>query len=191
MRRLASTLGILLSAVACDGPTRPTAAPTARPGPATLTPGPPIPVSNPLGALAGAYTLTIDIPDACPDLPDAARRRTYDVTLVSSPYQYLGIRIVGGGYGVPTGVGDMWDAGQGRVSIDWNNFDIYGCDGSPEALPDGRTLMICGGGLGVVDGTTIAVNFEGQVLIEEQGRGRLSCIQRLPFTFRRVAARIR
>ena len=40
----------------------------------------------------------------------------------------------------------------------------------------------------MVDGTTIAVNFEGQVMIEEQGRGRLTCIQRLPFTFRRVAA---
>ena len=75
MRRLASTLCILLSAVACDGPTRPTPAPPAWPRrqrrPRRVHR---IPVSNPLGALAGAYTLTIDIPEACPGLPDAARR---------------------------------------------------------------------------------------------------------------------
>ena len=39
----------------------------------------------------------------------------------------------------------MWNAGQGQESIDWNNFDTDGCDGWPEVLPDGRTLLICGG----------------------------------------------
>ena len=56
--------GIL--AIGCDGPTRP----------APVAPAPPPPVANPLAALAGSYTLTIDIPDACAELPEEERRRT-------------------------------------------------------------------------------------------------------------------
>jgi hypothetical protein len=31
-------------------------------------------------------------------------------------------------------------------SIDWNNFDIGGCDGYKEPLGPTTSLMICGGG---------------------------------------------
>jgi len=82
----------------------------------------------------------------------------------------------------------MWDAGVGRVTFDWNNFDIGGCDGWPESLPDGRTLMMCGSGVGLVDGTTIAANLVGQVFIETEGKRQLICSGTYPLTFRRAAA---
>ena len=168
-------------AVACDGPTRPGLPPA--PNPAQ-----PPPVTNQPSGLAGAYSLTIDIPESCAELPEAARRRTYDAKLDPSPYAYLSIRIVGEGYAVPTVTGDMWGAGVDRVSVDWNNFDIEGCDGRPESLPDGRTLMICGSGVGLVDGTTIAVSLAGQVFIETEGKRQLICSGTYPLTFRRAAA---
>jgi len=40
-------------------------------------------------ALAGVYTLTINLSEQC--LPDAVRRRTYQAIIEASPYQYLGI----------------------------------------------------------------------------------------------------
>jgi hypothetical protein len=58
----------------------------------------------------------------------------------------------------------------------------------PEPLPDGGSLMICGGGVGAVAGTTVAVDFFGQVFIEEQRKRRLICSQTFPLTFRRAAA---
>jgi hypothetical protein len=60
---------------------------------------------------------------ASPSNPEDQRRRTYDATLESTPYSYLGIRIVGAGYAVPTVTGDMWNNGAGRVTLDWNNFE--------------------------------------------------------------------
>ena len=118
----------------------------------------------------------------------ASRSSRYSPKLTcTGPYPYLTIRIVGEGYDVPTVTGDMRSDGEGRVSFSWNNFDIGGCDGSPERLPDGGTLMICGSAAGVVDGTTITANLGGQVVIVPQGKPRQFCGGRFPFTFRRSA----
>ena len=82
----------------------------------------------------------------------------------------------------------MWNNGDGRVKLDWNNFDIDGCDGKEESLADGGTLMICGNGVGLVEGTTIAATLIGQVRVTTPGRAQVSCRQGLTFTFRRAAA---
>lgn len=171
-----AVLLICVLALACDGPTRPT----------PIAPIPP-PLTNTLDGLSGAYTLTIDLPSACAELPEAERQRTYDATFAPTPYAYLTVRIVGEGYDVPTITGDMHSDGQGRVSFNWNSFDIGGCDGWPELLPDGGTLMICGSAAGVVDGTTITANLGGQVVTGAQGKPRQFCGGTFPFTFRRSA----
>ena len=172
-----AVLLVCVSAVACDGPTRP----------APIAPIPVPPLTNTLDGLDGDYTLTIDLPAACAELPEAERRRTYDATFGPTPYAYLTIRIVGEGYDLPTVTGDMRSDGEGRVTFNWNNFDIGGCDGWPERLPDGGTLMICGSAVGVVDGTTITANLGGQVVIGAQGKPRQFCGGTFPFTFRRPA----
>ena len=57
---------------------------------------------QPLDGLTGAYTLTIDLPAACAELPEAERRRIYEATLDRRPISYrTGIRIVGAGYDRP------------------------------------------------------------------------------------------
>ena len=177
--RLAVALVGCLLVVACDGPMRP--APPTAPSPA-----PSSNISNRLDALAGTYVVTIDLPETCAELPETERHRTYAATLEKSPYSSLGIRIAGAGYATPTVVGDMWDDGVGKVRLDWNNFDIGGCDGLPESMPDGRPLMICGRGDGVIEGPTIAGNLRGQVFLETEGKGDLSCTGTFPLTFRRA-----
>ena len=82
----------------------------------------------------------------------------------------------------------MWNNGDGRVKLDWNNFDIEGCDGKEESLTDGGTLMICGNGVGRVDGTTIGATLVGEVRFAMPGRAQVSCHHGLPFTFQRAAA---
>ena len=170
--------GIL--AIACQGPTRP--GPVAVPA----TPSPPV-TNGLLTGLAGSYSLTIDIPDACAQLPEAERRRTYYATLESTPYPYLVIRVAGEGYALPTLTGELWNNGESGVALDWNNFDIGGCDGREESLPDGGTLMICGNGVGMVDGTTIEGNLFGQVRLGPPGGAQVTCQATFPIIFRRAA----
>jgi hypothetical protein len=187
MRSDALLAGVLITlsalSVACDGLARPAVAPAPTPNPA------PPPPANPAQALAGSYTLTIDIAESCAELPEAARRRTYSATLDQTPYGYFTIRVVGGGYDAPTVTGDMKGYSAGHVSFDWNSFDIGGCDGRPESLPDGRTLMICGSGVGVSDEKGIAATLSGEVSITDaDGKRQQACAGRHPFTFRRTMA---
>ena len=161
-------LAIGLVASACDGPTRPSSNPANAPA---ASPTPPPAVST-LQALAGSYDLAVNLSDQCTELPQSARQRTYRVTFEASPYGYLGVRVTGGGYSTPTVTGDLWSAGSAGVSIDWNNFDVGGCDGWPEQEPDGSQLMICGTGAGIPDDTgKISVPLRGSVLAEAATAG--------------------
>jgi hypothetical protein len=147
-----------------------------------------------LEALAGSYTLTLNVSEQCTAIPDAVRRRTYQATLDKTPYPvpfrvpypYLPIRIVGGGFIKPTGTGDLWSGADGRVSINWNNLEIEGCDGPREPLPDGSSLMVCGEGSVVPGESTISGAIVGHAWIEEGGTRRGLCAGSHPFTFTRV-----
>jgi hypothetical protein len=182
LKKLGAALAASVLAAACDGPTRPTPTPAVSnlPPPPAFNPGPA------LEALAGSYTLTLTISDHCTEIPDAARLRTYQAALQSTPFRYLSIRVVGGGFSQPTGTGDVWPYGEGRVQISWNNFDIGGCDGWPEPLAGGSSLMVCGEGLAVTDASTISGAIVGQVWIDEDGTRRGLCNASHPFTFTRL-----
>jgi hypothetical protein len=170
------TACVLVAMAGCDSPTRP--APFVRP-PVV----PPIP-TVPALELAGTYTLTIDIPDTCTALPPAERRRQYVATLSKSTFAYLTVRVVGGGYAEQTVVGEVWYTGQNPATIDWNNFDIGGCDGWLETLPGGDTLMICGNGAGAVDETSIVGTVSASAIVDSHGL-RTSCGHPFLFTFLR------
>ena len=177
IRRPAAALFTLCALVAtggCDSPTRP--APIARPP--YVTPEVPQGPSD----LTGSYTLTIEIPDACDALPVRERLRQYVATVAKTPYSYFTVHIVGGGYAEPTVVGDIRYVVANPAILDWNNFDIGGCDGWLESLPGGDTLMICGNGLAVVDDTSIVANMSASATIESGGR-RATCSHPFLFTF--------
>ena len=55
------------------------------------------------------------------------------------------------------------------------------CEGYAEPLPDGRRLQFCGVGTGVVDGSTISLTLNGEVLIN----GQRVCHALHQFTFTR------
>ena len=179
MTRFTTVLvSIGLVTAACDGPTGPSSNPadTSSPSPG-LTPA----VSS-LQALAGSYDLKVTLSDTCTELAETVRQRTYGATLEATPYEYLGLRVTGGGYAVPTVMGDVWPVGSRGVSIGWNNFD--GCDGYPEQLPDGSPMMICGAGTGIPDDTgRISVALRGSVLMGNGPQGREVCTGTHQFTF--------
>ena len=178
-----ATITLCVALTACDqAPAAPTRAPSEPP---LAQPTPP-PVNT--AALAGAYALTMEFSGACAAIPELAAPRLYDVRLEdAAPYPYLGIRIGGGGYTAQTGVGDMWPSVDGRsASLDWNNFDIGGCDGYPEPLSGGRALMVCGGGTARVDGRTILAEMSVEVFIEVGGARQKVCDSTRPFTLTRV-----
>jgi hypothetical protein len=165
---------------ACDGPTRPSPSPADASSPSPTSP----PAANSLQALAGSYDLKVALSDTCTDLAETARQRTYRATLEAT-YGYLGVRLTGGGYSAPIVVGEVWPGPSGAVTINWNNFDIEGCDGYPESLPDGSELMICGGGAGVRDESgTLSIAFSGGVLLRKPpGEWRAVCSGGHQFTF--------
>ena len=139
-------------------------------------------------ALAGAYALTMAFSPACTSSPELSTPRLYDVRLEdAAPYPYLGIWISGGGYTAQVGVGSLWPGVDGQsAGLDWNNFDVGGCDGWPEPLPGGRALMVCGGGTASVDGRTIRADMHVDVFIEAAGERQKVCTGQQQFTFTRV-----
>jgi len=97
------------------------------------------------------------------------------------------VRVTGGGYSAPTVPGEIWSTGSAGVGIDWNNFDVEGCDGWPDHLADGTQLMICGIGSGIPDGTgKISVPLRGSVPALRGNSGwRPLCVGVHQFTFTR------
>ena len=178
-------LAIGLVASACDGPAAPSTNPANAP---SASPPSPTAVSA-LQALAGSYDLRIALSDQCTELTEAARQRSYRVTLEATPFDYLGIDVTGGGYATPTATGELRATGRAsgsaNVAINWNNFDVGGCDGWPEQQPDGSQLMVCGGGSGVSDGAgMISVSLQGSVLARRGTSGwRSVCLGVHQFTF--------
>ncbi len=119
LRQLGATLAACVLAAACEGPTQP----------ARSNPPPPVIDPRPvLDSLAGSYTVTVNLSEQCAEIPLAVRQRRYQASLETTPYQYLGVRIVGGGFSDPIVIGDLWPAPDGRVTLSWNDFDLGGCD---------------------------------------------------------------
>ncbi len=170
----------LIVGAACEN--RPTFRLPAAPTPASPTASP---VAVP--ALAGPYTVTVLADSACVDLPDAAKKRTYQATVESTPYEYFAISIVGGGFTQPVVVGELWYRANG---LDWNNFDIGGCDGYKEPLGPSTALMICGDGPALLGDSTITARVSGKIWVEEMVNGTVQqtslCTGSHQFTFERT-----
>jgi hypothetical protein len=130
----------------------------------------------------------LEFSSSCAAVPELAAPRKYEVTLeAASPYQYLGMRISGGGYTSPTIVGDLWPSADGRFAqISWNNFDIGGCDGTPEPMPAGRALMVCGDGGSTVNDRTVLANMNANLFIEAGGQRQKVCGGTQRFTLQRL-----
>ena len=188
VRRLSygGVLGGCLLGLACDDQSRVVVLP--RPTAPIQTPAEPPPRAINIAALEGVYALTIEFSSACAAVPELAAARKYEVTLeAATPYQYLGMRISGGGYTSPTIVGDLWPSADGRsAQISWNNFDIGGCDGTPEPLPAGRALMVCGDGGSTVNDRTVLANMNADVFIEAGGQRQKVCSGTQRFTFTKI-----
>ena len=177
------TTTMCVALAACDqAPAAPTPAPSEPP---LAQPTPPV-VNTAI--LAGAYALTMEFPSACAAIPELAAPRRYEVTLeAANPYPYLTVRVAAGGYTGPTVVGDLWPTADGHsAQLTWNNFDFPGCDGLPEPLSGGRTLMVCGNGGATIDGRTILAEMTGEVFIEAGGVRQKVCGGTQRFTFSRV-----
>ena len=183
---VATLLASLIAGAACDDNTklRSPAAPTPAPAPP--------PPSSPTD-LAGTYTVSIEADGKCVDLPQDVKKRTYLATLGVTPYSYLSIFIVGGGFTRPTGVGDLWS--DGRIS--WNTFDVGCGDSYREPLGTSRSLMICGTGIAQAAGATITANISGEILVEwvepdplgdGEMQGRSMCTGIHHLTFQRTAS---
>jgi hypothetical protein len=147
MRSALRVISVLLLAGGCGGSAGPTS--PASP-PASSSTG-----SSSIGALAGNYDVTIEIPERCAEAAAIPRTLKYGATLTASQYQYLAMSIG------PVFRGDVWPRGTGTAHLSLNNFDFNGCDGDPETLPDGRLLHICGSGPLRIEGTTMSGTVEG------------------------------
>ena len=120
--------------------------------PSTLTgstPAGPTVQFGDLKAMAGIYTLTIELDDSCHELPSLAWRRSYRAALEDRGWHFLVVRIDGGGFSAPIEIGDLFS---GELSplrstqpeLRWNSFDI-GCDVA-EPLGEFGALAVCGVG---------------------------------------------
>jgi len=176
VRRLSygGVLGACMLGLACDDPAR------------AVPPAPTEPTVN-TAALAGHYGLTMELSPACSALPELSQTRKYEVTLeAAGPYPYLGMYISGGGYTSPTLVGDLWPSADGRSArLTWNNFE-FGCDGTPEPLPNGRALMVCGEGGSALNDRTVVADMSAQVLIDADGQRQQVCVGLHRFTFTKI-----
>lgn len=177
LKRFGAAIACVLMVRCDDGPTSPTRQGATRP-----------PMLEPylaLKGLAGSYNVALNVSDQCTEIPDAARRRTYQAILETTPYPYLSVRIVGGGFSAPVTVGELRAAPDGRVTIGWNNFDIGGCDGYPEPLSEGSMLMVCGHGFGMQEGSTISIALTGSAWINANGTRGTTCNAWHQFTLTR------
>ena len=133
--------------------------------------------------MAGAYTLTLDVDEACSAIPVAARHHVYRAVLEDRGWHFLILHVVGGGFTDPTQIGDIFSGDLSpfqRVDpqLRWNIQDI-GLEGKAEPLAGGRKLVISANGpIGrgastlygaltgnayVVEGTTIVTHCQGTV----------------------------
>jgi hypothetical protein len=156
--------------------------------PRPVAPTPTAPAQPSILDATGSYTLTVEADAACVDLPEAVKKRTYQATIGSTVFTYMTISIMGGGFTKPTVVGELWYSG----TLDWNNFDIGGCDGYAEPLDASRSLMICGGGTAHLEQSSITSSLNGQIWVQQQIGDQVQrtseCSGMHRFTFQRTAS---
>ena len=162
MRSVFLIVAVLLVAGGCRGAAAPT-------GPGLPAPGSGTPAATSLAALAGSYDVIIEIPERCAQAASIPATLSYGATLTASAFGYLAISIG------PAFRGDLWPAGGDTVRLSLNNFDIGGCDGAAETLPDGRLLNICGSGPMRMEGATISGTIEGTTWIGTPAAAGTSC----------------
>jgi hypothetical protein len=175
-RQLSATLfGIL--ALACEGPTQPRSTqPPERFDPRAV-----------LEQLAGSYSLTLNVSAQCPGIPDAVRQRSYRATLEQTRFGYLGVRVVGGGYSEPVGIGDLYPEPGGKVTLRWNDFDFGSCyDSYPEQVDGNTRLVVCGQGVGTQDGSMITGALGASAWIDQAGVRGTVCHGAHEFRFTRT-----
>src|SRR5262245_8133312 len=140
---------VALCAAACsEGPS---VAPS--PTPPTANPTPPI------TSFVGDYSITVDLPESCTNIPESLRRRIYQakVTLAGPSDVVPDVRVVGAGYSEQMLLGALYYRfGTSGLTLDWNNFFEQECtDFKAERLEDGRLLKICGQGGAQVVGSDV------------------------------------
>ena len=145
--------------------------------PSTPTSPSPPPSASRFSHLLGNYALTIQIDDTCSNVPGALRLRAYDAVLEDGPFspgrlpvqrqQYMTVRVVGGGFSEPAYVADVWDRGDSRLQLEWNE-DIGGCS-DPEPLTNSTQLYLCGSGPAILGDSTISGVMVGPVYIRGSG----------------------
>ena len=151
-----------LLAAACQGSSGALAPSTPQPPPASRG------VSL-LADLAGAYDVTITIPESCALAAAMPAVLTYGATIEVSSWSYLPVSIG------TTARGDLWAQGTDSVRLSLNNFDIGGCDGTPEVLSDGRLFNICGTGILSGDRSTLSGTVDGSTWIGTPAVGGTTC----------------
>lgn len=148
--------------------------PSSPPTPTSPSPTPP---ALSFGPLLGNYALTIQIDDTCSNIPQPMRLRAYNAVLDDGPFspgrlppqrqRYMTVRVVGGGFSAPAYMADLWDRGDSRLQLEWNE-DIGGC-GDPEPLTDSAQLYLCGSGPAILIDSTISGVMVGPVYIRGSG----------------------
>src|SRR5688500_9288716 len=145
-----------------------------------------------LKAMAGTYTLTVDLDESCTAMPAAARRRTYRATLDDRGWHYLVVSIAGGGFPEPTVVADLFS---GQLSplqrydprLKWNNFDLF-CD-VKEPLGGGAEFAVCGEGPVAQSELALAGAVTGYAFISRGGAVVARCEGVHHFSFERRGTR--
>ena len=79
-------------------------------------------------AMAGTYTLTLDLDDSCSVFPAPTRQRVYRVTLEDYGWHFLVVKIVGGGFSAPEPIGDLFSGDLSPfqhvdAQLRWNSSD--------------------------------------------------------------------
>jgi hypothetical protein len=129
-------------------------------------------LSTPSENLAGDYTLTLTADTACSGLPDAARSRTYTVSMTSRPNTPDNYRAVLGGATFLSSAAGQFDVDVAgtyahfRFGDPWDDGDGAKREGSyiiEEVAPSTYLGITGSAGLTVNGGTTMSGSFSGEV----------------------------
>ena len=129
-------------------------------------------LSTPSVNLAGAYTLTLTADTACSGLPDAARSRTYTVSMTSMPNTPENYQAVLGGATFLSSEAGQFDVDVAgtyahfRFGDPWDDGDGAKREGSyiiEEVAPSTYLGITGSAGLTVDGGTTISSSFSGDM----------------------------
>ena len=174
---IVATMVLALGCSSCSTPSTPTQ-PTVDP-----------PVRFPdLKAMAGTYTLTIDLEDACGTLPELARHHVYSATLEDRGWHFLVVGVVGGGFSELTQLGDLFSGELSPVQkfdprLKWNVFEL-GCE-VKEPLADSTEFALCGDGPLKQSGSSLSGALNGTAVLFRGATGIARCQGEHRFVFER------